>query len=66
MGINVGGHEHPAAIALKRMPHGTQNVEKDLIRLMTAALLLRYAYPALGSRRKLAVLAVAMTWLFPP
>jgi hypothetical protein len=53
-------------MALNLMPHGTQKVEKLFIKLITAALLLKYAYPALGFRRKLAVLAVAMTWLFPP
>lgn len=30
----------PAAMALKRMPHGTQKVDMLLMRLMTAALLL--------------------------
>jgi hypothetical protein len=53
----------PAAMALNRIPHGTHKVEKLLIMLNTAALLLQYANPARGFLKKAAVLADAMTWL---
>ena len=57
------GYSRPAARALNRIPQGTQKELKLLIKLTSAALLLVYAKPARGCRRKLAVLAVATTWL---
>lgn len=49
-------------MTLKRIPNGTQKVAKLFSMLTTPALLLQYANPARGFRRKLAVLAVAITW----
>ena len=63
MGRIDRGYLRPVARELKRIPHGTQKELKLFIMLTRAALLLVYAKPARGCRRKLAVLAVAMTWL---